>query len=62
MNDAADNFFIKRRHRPRPPGPRLNEAARLPQPKSIFPSPTVGLATEEYTHVDVLRFAQEHQG
>ena len=48
--------------RPRPPGPRLNEAARLPQPKSVFPSSTVGLATEEYTHVDVLRFAQEHQG
>jgi hypothetical protein len=47
---------------PRPPGPRLNEAARLPQPKSVFPSPTVGLATEEYMHVDVLRFAQEHQG
>jgi hypothetical protein len=62
MNDVADNFFIKRRRRPRPPGPRLNEAARLSQPKSDFPSPTVGLATEEYTHVDALRFAQEHQG
>ena len=40
----------------------ISEAARLPQPKSVFPSPTVGLATEEYTHVHVLRFAQEHQG
>ena len=34
----------------------------LPPPKSIFQRPTVGLATEEYTHVHVLRFAQEHQG
>jgi hypothetical protein len=31
----------------------ISEAARLPQPKSVFPSPTVGLATEEYTHVHV---------
>jgi hypothetical protein len=28
---------------------RRSEAARLPQPKSVFPRPTVGLQTEEWT-------------
>ena len=39
----AQGMFKKLR--PRPPGPRLNDAARLPQPKSVFPKPTGGLAT-----------------